>query len=144
MRRPCRFAEDAGRLIHYCALDQNKRRFAVPVGTPLRRFGVAALTMALRTVNGDAKGSLCRYRAATPATWGAAIDVPLKVAVAPSLVYQADWMLEPGAKTSTTLPTFENDDRASPLVDDPTVIASLTLAGEEFPAFVFEFPAAIE
>ena len=44
---------------------------------------------------------------------------------------------------STTLPKFENDDRASLLVDEPTVIASATRAGEEFAALVFELPAAI-
>lgn len=70
------------------------------------------------------------------------MDVPLIVAVAVSLVHHADWIDEPGAKISTTLPKFENDDRASLIVDDPTVIASLTRAGEELAAFVFELPAA--
>ena len=52
-------------------------------------------------------------------------------------------MLEPGAKMSTTLPKFENDDRASLVVLAPTVIAAATRAGEDVLAFVFEFPAAI-
>ena len=82
-------------------------------------------------------------RAATPAKCGVAIDVPLSVAVAVLLVLHADRMPDPGAKMSTTLPKFENDDRASLLVDEPTVIAAATRAGEEFAAFVFEFPAAI-
>ena len=55
----------------------------------------------------------CKNRAATPATCGDAIEVPLSVAVAVLLVNQADWMLEPGAKISTTLPKLENDERAS-------------------------------
>ena len=53
-------------------------------------------------------------------------------------------MDEPGAKISTTEPVLENDERASVIVDDPTVIASATLAGEELDALAFEFPAAIE
>ena len=81
-------------------------------------------------------------RAATPATCGVAIDVPLIVAVAVSLVAQAERMLEPGAKMSTTLPKFENDDRESELVDDPTVIAALTRAGEKLDALALELPAA--
>jgi hypothetical protein len=103
---PAAAARAAGRRPRpdYCVLDQNRRRFAVPVGMPLNRFGVAALTIAFRTVAGDATEFNCRYRAATPATCGEAIDVPLRVAVAVSLVYQDERMLEPGAKMSTTLP----------------------------------------
>src|SRR5215510_1890977 len=52
-------------------------------------------------------------------------------------------MPAPGAKMSTALPKFENADRASPLVLEPTVIAALTRAGDELDAFVFELPAAI-
>ena len=92
------------------------------------------MTISFRTVAGVALGLLWRNRAATPATCGVAIDVPLSVAVAVSLVSQADRMLEPGAKISTTLPKLENDDRASVIVVAPTVIASATRAGEEFAA----------
>jgi len=113
----------------------------VPVGMPLRRLVVASLTIAFLTVAGDAPGLLCKYRAATPATCGEAIEVPLKVAPAVSLVNQEDKIPEPGAKMSTTLPKFENEDRESEVVDDPTVIASPTRAGEELEAFTFEFPA---
>jgi hypothetical protein len=109
---------------------------------PVSVFTVAVLTISLRTVAGEAPGLLCRTRAATPATCGEAIDVPLNVAVAVLLLNQDDKMAEPGANTSTTLPKFENDERASLLVDDPTVMASATRAGEEFAAFVFELPAA--
>ena len=83
---------------------------AVPEGRPLSLFSDAALTIAFLTVAGEAARLFCRKRAATPATCGAAIDVPLIVAVAVLLVYHADVMLEPGAKMSTTLPKFEKDD----------------------------------
>ena len=53
-------------------------------------------------------------------------------------------MDEPGAKISTTEPVLENDERASAIVDDPTVIASATLAGDELDASALELPAAIE
>ena len=42
-----------------------------------------------------------------------AIDVPLMVLVAVSLVFHADVMLLPGAKMSRQVPMLENDDRAS-------------------------------
>ena len=44
------------------------------------------------------------HAAATPATCGDAIDVPLIVLVARVDVYQADVMLEPGAKMSRHVP----------------------------------------
>ena len=101
------------------------------------------MTSSFLTVAGDAPGLLCRNRAATPVTWGVAIEVPLSVAVAVSLPFDDDRMLDPGAKISTTAPKFENDERASVIVDEPTVIAAATRAGEEFDAFAFELPAAI-
>ena len=60
---------------------------------------IAALTAA-----GGAAGVPCRTSAAAPATCGVAIDVPLIVFVAVSFVFQADVMLEPGAKMSTQVP----------------------------------------
>ena len=39
-------------------------------------------------------------------------------------------MLEPGAKMSRQVPKFENDERASVLVVEPTVIAVGARAGE--------------
>ena len=82
------------------------------------------------TVAGDAPELFSRNRAATPVTCGVAIDVPEIVLVAISLVFHDDVMLEPGAKTSTHVPKLENDERASVLVVDPTVIALGTRAGE--------------
>ncbi len=64
-----------------------------------------------------------RYSAAAPTTCGVAIEVPLIVLVAVSLVFQAEVMFEPGAKMSRQVPKLENDARASVLVVAPTVIA---------------------
>ena len=50
-----------------------------------------------------AEGAPCRTRAATPATCGVAIDVPLIVLVAGRVVH-AEVMLEPGANRSTQVP----------------------------------------
>jgi hypothetical protein len=52
------------------------------------------------------------------------------VFVAVSLVFQAEVMLEPGAKMSRHVPKFENEERASVLVVEPTVFAAATRAGE--------------
>ena len=65
------------------------------------------------------------------------------VFVAVLLVFQAEVMLDPGAKMSTHVPKFENEERASVIVVDPTVLAARTRAGEELQALAFEFPAAI-
>jgi len=131
----CFYIGRRGTAVDYLELDQNRRRFDVPVGMPLNLLRLATLTISFLTVAGDAPGLLCRNRAATPATCGDAIDVPLSVAVAVSLDNQADNMLEPGAKMSTTLPKLENDERASFCVVDPTVIASVTRDGEKLAAF---------
>ena len=59
-----------------------------------------------------------------------------------SVVYHADGMLEPGAKTSTQLPKFEYDACALSLSVAPTVSADLALPGENAQAYVALFPAA--
>jgi hypothetical protein len=51
-------------------------------------------------------------------------------------------MFEPGAKTSTQSPKFEKDERASAIVEAPTVTALGVLAGVLEQASVFSFPAA--
>jgi hypothetical protein len=91
---------------------------------------VALLMIAAVTVAGEAPGFVSKKRAATPATCGEAIEVPEIVLVAVSLVRHAEVILEPGAKMSTHVPKFENDERASELVVEPTVIALATRAGE--------------
>src|SRR5215212_5854683 len=103
---------------------------------------VELFTSALRTVAGDALELPERYSAATPATCGVAIDVPLMVFVAVSLDAQAEVMLEPGATMSTHVPKFEKLERASLLVVEPTVMAAPTRAGEEPHASALLLPAA--
>lgn len=44
--------------------------------------------------------------------------------------FQVDLMLRPGAKMSTHWPWLEKYARSSPMVDAPTVTASLEAAGE--------------
>lgn len=68
--------------------------------------------------------------AATPATWGDAIEVPEMVLIAVVEVCQADVILLPGAKISKHLPKFEYDARASVFVVAPTVSAPGARAGE--------------
>jgi len=68
---------------------------------------VEKLLRASETAAELAVGCDSRYNAATPATVGAAIEVPLRVAVAVSLLYQVEGMAVPGAKISTQAPLFE-------------------------------------
>ena len=106
-------------------------------------FGVELSTIAAVTVAGEALGFVSRNNAATPVTCGVAIDVPEIVFVAVSLVFHDDVMLLPGAKMSTQVPKFENEERASLVVVEPTVIALATRAGEVPHASRLSFPAAI-
>ena len=82
------------------------------------------------------------YKAATPATCGEAIDVPLSVAVAVFEVAHAESIPLPGANRSRQVPKLENDDLASVEVVEPTVIAFAARAGDELHAFVLLLPAA--
>ena len=81
-------------------------------------------------------------RAALPITCGVAIDVPLMVLVAVSLVFQSDVMPDPGANRSTQVPKLEYDARASVDVVAPTVIALGARAGDELHAVALLLPAA--
>ena len=89
------------------------------MGEPVRALpttpAVAPEVMALTTAVGVADGFAERYRAATPATCGLAIEVPLIVFVAVLLVDQEDVMTEPGANRSRQLPWLEYDARESEL-----------------------------
>ena len=91
--------------------------------------------MAAATVAGEAVGFVSRNKAATPVTCGVAIDVPEIVLVAVSLVFHDEVILLPGAKMSRQVPKFENEERASVVVVEPTVIALGTSAGEVLHAF---------
>src|SRR5688572_9647821 len=117
-------------------------RLGDPVPMPVSLLTLALLTTPAWTVAAEAVGSVARYSAATPATCGDAIDVPLMVLVAVSFVYQAEVMLEPGANKPTQVPKLENDDRASALVELPTVSACDTRAGDELQALALLLPAA--
>src|SRR5262249_12548969 len=55
-----------------------------------------------RTCAGVSDGFAPSTNAAAPATWGAAMLVPLSVVMPPSI--QSDWTCTPGAATSTTDP----------------------------------------
>src|SRR4030095_919403 len=70
------------------------------------------------------------------------MDVPLSVAVAVAELNKAERMPDPGAKRSRHVPKFENEDLASVVVVDPTVIALAARAGDELHAFALLFPAA--
>ena len=88
-------------------------------------------------------GDVESIRATRPATCGAAIEVPLAVVVARGESIPAETMLSPGAKRSRQLPTFENDARASEIVDAPTMRASaVALPGDVKHASFDAFPAA--
>lgn len=67
-------------------------------------FSVALEVIWVATVAGLAVGLVPRYMATAPATWGAAIDVPLSERVAVDDPMYVDVMATPGAKTSTTDP----------------------------------------
>ena len=53
-----------------------------------------------------------------------------------------DRIPEPGAKISKHVPKFENDERASLVVVEPTVMAFAARAGEELHALALLLPAA--
>jgi hypothetical protein len=87
-------------------IKEYSKRFGEADPAFVTTFAVAAFTMAFRTCEGLAVWP-CKYRAATPATCGVAMDVPLIVFVAVSLVLHADVIDEPGANRSRQEPMFE-------------------------------------
>merc|ERR1712051_959772 len=93
-------------------------------------FVCAASTMRRSTSSGFIVGSADNSKAATPETCGHAMEVPLKIAAAESLLEDAEKISEPGAKMSMQLPMLlKSDRRSSRLVIDPTVIACGMFAG---------------
>ena len=77
-----------------------------------------------------------------PATWGVAIDVPEMVVIALSELTHAAVIALPGAHMSTQGPWLEKEDLASDDVDEATVIAVGSDAGEAVQASTSSFPAA--
>merc|ERR1719416_151126 len=78
------------------------------------------------TLAGALSGSASRIRAAPPDTGGQAMEVPLKVAEAVSLLWPAEVTPLPGAHMSV----------------EPTVMAAGTKAGEKRHASLLELPPA--
>ena len=70
-------------------------------------------TRAASTCSGSAFGLNPRISAATPATWGAAIDVPESATGLVKFLASAEVIEDPGANRSTHSPKFENDERLS-------------------------------
>lgn len=104
--------------------------FVVDAGRFVRVARVAFATNCVTTCAGVRVGAMPNMFATTPATCGAAIEVPdlLEVAVGP--VIPAEMMCMPGAKMSTHEPRFEKSANASVEVVAPTVIAEAALDGE--------------
>ena len=126
-------------------METKSSRFGDPVPAPVTTPVVESATRRSRTCAGVKLGFAESTNAAAPATCGVAIDVPLMVFVAVLEVFQAEVMLDPGAKMSRQVPMLENDERASVCVVEPTVIAVPTRAGEKLHALApLELPAAIE
>ena len=90
--------------------------------------GSPVLRSAFRMVVTLAVGTACRISAHTPATCGAAIDVPLATSKPPPGTEEL--IASPGANSDRNGVTFENHDTASAFVVDPTLTAEETQAGE--------------
>jgi len=105
----------------------------------LTAFSVAMDTRPSVTFSVDCD---CNNKAAAPATWGQAMDVPLLDVTALLLETPADLMLTPGAKMSMQLPQLLKLALASLLDVAATVMADGANAGEYWHASAFELPAA--
>jgi len=110
---------------------QKKIQKAHDAAVPLTLLAVALERIVDATCAGVADGAACSTFAAAPAVWGDAIEVPLIVFVAVSLVFQAAVMSTPGAITSTHEPTLENDASRSVRSLAATVMADGARAGED-------------
>jgi len=117
-------------------------RFGEPVPMPDKRFAVFVEIVCERVVAALLPDRVLQMEAAMPATCGQAIDVPEIVFVAVFEPIQADMMLLPGANVSTHVPKFENVERASAFVLEPTQMPKGAEAGEKVHAFALLFPAA--
>ena len=90
------------------------------------------VSSAVQISAGVAAGVSSRSRATTPATCGAAIDVPLTTLAAVAGVevpIHADKMLTPGAKMSTQEPWLVKVAAWSEMFEAATVMAAVTSAG---------------
>ena len=103
---------------------------------------VASLTILDLTCAGVSEGFLSRCNAATPATKGAAIDVPSIVAMAVEDVYQGAVIPTPGAYISEHVPQLDQLGKPSDLVEAFTVIADEADAGLNLQLSIPSFPDA--
>src|ERR1700752_1175536 len=85
-------------------------------------------------------GAACLRMAQAPATWGAAIDVPL--AIAKLLSGYNEMISSPGANSDRKGATFEKDATWSSFVVAPTLTALDTHSGAVSGAVAPSFPAA--
>src|SRR5215475_9499083 len=108
--------------------------------------GVPVFFSAASMASAETLGQAVRIAATAPATCGVAIEVPLKnayVLVLCGTVAIEDRMLVPGATRSTTDDMLENDEIASLLVDDATVVAVEMHPGAPTAAVRLSLPAAM-
>ena len=120
----------------------NRIRVGEPVPAELIGVLVAVVTTCSCAWAGVSELFSSSIMATTPATNGAAIDVPDLLLKLVLLVYHAETMSVPGAKTSTQEPKFEDGTLPSTWLMPPTVIANGSDAGEYEHASLLLFPAA--
>jgi hypothetical protein len=83
------------------------KRLGDPAPGFVTTSAVALASILVSKPAGVRLGSSSRSKAATPATWGAAMDVPLRLKL-PAIVFVfAETMLFPGAKMSMHVPKLE-------------------------------------
>lgn len=102
----------------------------MPEGTLLIRPEVPSALMRATTAAGELSPSRAIRYSASPVMWGVAIEVPEIVLEALVPPIQAEVMLVPGARMSTTEPKLEYEAKPSVLVVAPTVMALAAEAGE--------------
>lgn len=127
----------AGRVVVVGVSPGSSTKFTIGVGA------VAAFcTSRERTSPTVSDGFIDSSRAARPATWGEAIEVPEMVWLAFAPEIHADVICEPGAHMSTQDPEFEYEARESSRLVAPIVRALGALAGEYEHASPDSLPAA--
>lgn len=97
----------AGSVIGAVASSEYKSKLAEPAPPLVTTPFVACSLMRVASSAGDASVLASRVRASTPATWGAAMEVPLMVASSLGEESQAEVMALPGANKSKQVPKFE-------------------------------------
>ena len=134
----------AGAMLVFCVPEPvNKNLFTVPPGIEPRSM-VFSIELPI-SIDVSSPGVLYPFsnRSATaPATWGLAIEVPLKMRVELEFVEKAEVISVPGARISTQLPLLLYEAKKSVLSVAPTVIAFGDDDGDESQALADSLPAA--